>query len=979
MPEPGSEEDWALELAAAFAVPDESKVQILDLVSRFSSAPSMAHGPTILPDSMPVLIISDPGLAEEGGMTPPPVMRATFVPPPMERTPPKGPPPGRDAIKARPASPAGPQSYDPTPAIPATPARPGGRALSFDPRATMVTIPGADDRNRSDGGATPAPLPSEKRTGTGALRGGKRLTRRFDDIGMLGSGGMGEVFRVVDRDLNRILALKVIREDLVSNPRALSRFVAEAQVTGQLQHPGIVPVHEMGRLPDGRLYFAMREVRGRDFGSVIADLHDYRTASGWQQTPTGMTFRRLLDAFLKVCEAMAYAHSRNVIHRDLKPDNIIVGEFGEVLVLDWGLARVIGQDDILDDDIGEFIVTDRTNDDINATVVGAVAGTPSYMPPEQATGERHKQGTWSDVWSLGALLYEILTGRAPYIGRDADHILAQVVARAPEPVPSAPDIPEPLRQITHKALSRDPAGRYPSAAELLADVSQWLEGAKRREAALQQLRQAEDRARSIGGMLARVAALRAEADLHLMTVHAAESVELKKMAWKRLEEARGLERGADVLETVAAQLASAALVQAPDLAEANVFLADHYQRAHARAEARGNDASAERYRILLQAHDNGRHAKYLQGDGAFTLHTDPPFATVEIYRYVERDRRLTVEPFGKRLTTPINAMSLPMGSYILVISMPGRAPVRYPLFIRREEHWDGRAPESSDPHPIYLPEYDQLEESEVYIPAGWTWVGVDIESGGRIPKSRVWIDGFVIQRDPVTCKEYVEFLNDLSRRWRNEDAQRWAPTPHPRAHAHIRLDGSGHWALPLDATGEPIGRDWPVTMIDWHSAVAYAAWRSARQGRRWQLPAELEWEKAARGVDGRTYPFGGWIDPTWCAMSDSHTGPPSAFAVGDFPDDESAYGVRGMAGNARDWCRDRYTPRGPRVSSRGRMGAERTAVPSTDDPTWRSVRGGSWQSRAEDCTTTWRHGWLDDERLVDIGFRLIRPIRDSGP
>ena len=834
------------------------------------------------------------------------------------------------------------------------------------------------EEERADAAAASRNHGSEATTHRGVLADvavARTLTRRYAEIGTLGSGGMGEVFRVLDRDLNRTVALKAIRRDLMANPRALSRFVSEAQVTGQLQHPGIVPVHDIGRLPDGRMYFAMQEVRGRELGDVIREVHEARSAVGWEPAPSGWTFRRLVDAFLKVCEAVGYAHVRKVIHRDIKPENILVGEFGEVLVLDWGLARVTDDDIDFTDDLGQAIVTDRARDNRNATVAGAIAGTPAYMPPEQARGDREAQGTWSDVWSLGAVLYELLSGRAPFVGPDAESILAMVLKQDVAPLPATADVPEPLRNVVSKALQRDPRKRYRNAGELAADINAWIEGSRRREAALLLVRQAEERGRSIGGMAGRAAALRAEADRHLSTLHPTETVDLKRLAWRRFEEARGLERGADVLETVAAQLASAALVQVTDLPEAHAFLADHYQRAHARAEARGNEAATERYRTLLQAHDNGRHAKYLAGDGTITLFTDPEEATVDMFRYVERDRMMVLEPFGKPQKLPLRGMPIPMGSYQFVIRAPNRHVTRYPVHIRRGEHWQGISPDTTSTVPIYLPSQNEVEEDEIYVPPGWFSAGIDVET--NTPRAKVWIDGFVIQRFPVTNAQYLEFLNDLLRKWRNEDALRFAPWPHVRAFAgamQLEKDRSGHYALPPDTNGDPIGRDWPVSMIDWNGAVAYAQWVSARDGKPWTLPYEFEWEKAARGVDGRTFPMGNHMDPTWTCMGDSHLGHPTHASVEAYPADESPYGVCGMAGNVRDWCRDRYTVRGPRISSKAKIGLDRQTAPIHGEPIRRAVRGGSWMGRAEDCASTWRNGFLDDEHLIDVGFRLVRAL-----
>ena len=247
--------------------------------------------------------------------------------------------------------------------------------------------------------------------------------QRYQDIGLLGIGGMGEVRLVQDRQLGRAIAMKIIKRELSSSATTQARFIAEAQATAQLQHPGIVPVHELGTLPDGRHYFTMTRVRGRTLAEVISGVQAVSTEGSWEITPAGWTFRRLIDVFHRVCESVAYAHDCGVIHRDLKPENIMLGSHGEVLVLDWGLAKVRGQRDIaaeqgdfdLDDSNAstpQRVVTQRSSDDSQATRMGVVTGTPAYMAPEQASGEIDLIDERSDVYALGAMLY-----------RHADHAI----------------------------------------------------------------------------------------------------------------------------------------------------------------------------------------------------------------------------------------------------------------------------------------------------------------------------------------------------------------------------------------------------------------------------------------------------------------------------------------------------------------------------------------------------------------------------
>lgn len=215
---------------------------------------------------------------------------------------------------------------------------------------------------------------------------------KYVDLGLIGAGGMGEVRRVFDPELSRVVAMKIIRPELLRHKNVLARFVEETQATAQLQHPGIVPLYERGQLPDGRLYFTMKEVNGRTLGDVILSLHAASTADAWLPDSQGWTFRRVIDAFHKVCETLAYAHARGVVHRDLKPSNVMVGSFGEVLVMDWGLARVRGA--LSHDSSAEYspVITDRAQDPAFATQVGHIHGTPAYMAPELARGEVDRLG-----------------------------------------------------------------------------------------------------------------------------------------------------------------------------------------------------------------------------------------------------------------------------------------------------------------------------------------------------------------------------------------------------------------------------------------------------------------------------------------------------------------------------------------------------------------------------------------------------------
>ena len=336
---------------------------------------------------------------------------------------------------------------------------------------------------------------------------------RYLNIGVLGKGGMGEVLKVKDQVLNRDLAMKIIHPNILQNKSALARFIEEAQICAQLQHPNIVPIHELGILPDGRYYFTMKEINGIEFTELIHAVHDASAEQVWRTTPDGITFRRLIQIFHTICETMAFAHSNGVIHRDLKPENIMIGDFGEVLVVDWGIAKVLGQNWEMEDDLLETIVqTDRSEGNTMATQMGMIAGTPAYMSPEQARGEIKLIKAQSDVYTLGAILYQILSGRPPYTGVSALEIVEKVKITKPltllttitlnnsieENTPinleefEEGKIPRPLVDICEKAMEREIEYRYSSAGEFAKEILNWLEGAQKRDKALKEFEAATD-------------------------------------------------------------------------------------------------------------------------------------------------------------------------------------------------------------------------------------------------------------------------------------------------------------------------------------------------------------------------------------------------------------------------------------------------------------------------------------------------------
>ena len=288
----------------------------------------------------------------------------------------------------------------------------------------------------------------------------------------IAEGSMGSIHQVYDKNLNRSSVLKIILPKIQEDPALFRQFIKEAQITARLEHPNIIPVHDIGIIDGDRLHFAMKEVHGDTLATILRQLK-----AGSEEHVLRFTFYALLTIFRKICDAVAFAHSLGILHRDIKPDNIMVGGFGEVLMMDWGIAKLIGDKEIEPPENIGAVFSNVANSEV--TLSGVVKGSPAFMSPEQAKGLGDKINKRSDVFLLGSTLYNIATLHAPYTGSDIEETLENAqqgnlissALRAPDR-----NIPRELIRIIEKAMAFNPDERYANVDLLIVDIDALLEG-----------------------------------------------------------------------------------------------------------------------------------------------------------------------------------------------------------------------------------------------------------------------------------------------------------------------------------------------------------------------------------------------------------------------------------------------------------------------------------------------------------------------
>ena len=987
---------------------------------------------------------------------------------------------------------------------------------------------------------------------------------RFELGPEIGVGGLGRVVLGKDRLLGREVAVKEMHGGR-STAEMNERFLREARVAGRLMHPNIVPVFEVGvreesadvggaaeghgdarrRPPAVRQvpYFVMGRIVGRDLGEILRDIEE-----GDAETIAAFPRPRLLRVFQEVCQAVAYAHDQGVIHRDLKPANVMVGNYGEVYVVDWGLAKVHREPGEPGPPAEKPHQEDQESvhpgdPSARLTLEGEVVGTPAYMPPEQAEGRIEAIDERSDIYSLGAILYEILTFRPPFEGGTAGEILS-VVTRGGLTPPSKRftavlrdrgetnragglarfgPVPELLEGTVLKAMAREKSRRYASVKELYEEVQRFLDGEKQREYNRQMAFSKVAAGRSIVEKMERVRAeanaLEKEAEEAKRSLRSFSPWEQKAGFYALMDRVLDLRRQVVDLFTEAGATFQSALEFERGNPQARAALADLYWDQFLREEKAGDEDEMRRCKRLVWQYNDGQYDERLKGDGTlavatkyFPCHcltegrmvtpeelggreargvssveksgreddnstgdtervtqcgvmgyhplsgraldgresaeglsdlepgkpirlnvhgpeckTEPlDGADVWLCRYEERNKilvpckpappdspdgasasagqnqagasadksRQTDPPDPSGLAggqarpsdvppkdvldrlydpgspyrpteglylgkTPIPQFKIPMGSYLLILAYredPAWARVRVPVFIGRN------ADESVD---VTLYRESDIPDGFVQVAGGRFIYQGDRENAHSFPKSIEETDDVFMATFPVTVRQYQDFLDALVKRDPGEASRRvpresetsgwyWpkteegtyrAPTAAWREEAPGPLENvaRGLSQCPLDPE-----EAWPVLAVSWEDAMAYAAWFRGVAGFLASLPHEVMWERAARGADGRAYPFGKHFDSTFANTYGSHDGPHRPGVVDSFPVDESPFGVRGLCGNAIDWC-----------------------VNGAENSRRRLLRGGGWPFHGVTGRCSYRRAHLASHVHDAFGFRLI--------
>jgi eukaryotic-like serine/threonine-protein kinase len=743
---------------------------------------------------------------------------------------------------------------------------------------------------------------------------------RYSEACSLGEGGHGTVHRCIDLVLRRPVAVKRTRAQLLGDEDTEQLLEREARILARLEHPNIIPIYDAGRDPEHGPYYVMREVEQLTLEHVLD-----RLRLGDPQATRDFTQKRLLRMFMQICRAIDYVNSRGVVHCDLKPANILLGDFGQVLIADWGMAA------------------------LDSESYRPHGGTHGFMAPEQyRIGERLDART--DVFALGAILYEALTlqpamsrdAPRPHPGSGAPWLVPPIVP----PSERAPDrkIAVELDHVCQRALCTVREQRFQRAGELADAIEQVLEGTLELERRAAEAERQVELGCELAGHYRELDEARPE------SVASIARLKQRIPPWAPLEAKRARWELEDMLEITDAlrvrtfQAAAAAFEQALDAVPGHTAarrrLAELYHVELEHARRRRDESNRIYFQRLVEQNDvallggGGTH-------GVLDIKCRDAVAELTLETYREQDRRLIVTE-----SQPLAAgsVSLLPGTYRVVVRCAGRA-ASMPISLGAGDVKRLR---------VDADLLRTLADDEVLVCGGTVLLGGSHETDATEPRE-INVPAFVMQRFPTTFSEYLSFLDALA-----EEGQSAKP--------HLPCSDLGVPLVEFTGAGFQLGQQLraaagdgaqrlPVFGVTVNSAAAYARWLSRRTGMRLRLPTDDEWEKAARGADGRLYPWGNHFEATFCKMRTSRPGPSSPSPVGAFAADESPFGVRDLAGGVADW-----TVPSPEMAE------------SPDGMLLAHSRGGAWCDQAADCRLPACQEYAFGARSQRVGFRLVRPL-----
>lgn len=683
---------------------------------------------------------------------------------------------------------------------------------------------------------------------------------RYKVEGAFAHGGMGAVLRARELNIGRTVAMKVILKDKQASPEHLQRFLQEARLTGRLEHPNIVPVHELGHDEQGKPYYTMKFVQGKTLHEILG-----RIKGGDVDTLAHYSLGQLLTIFQKVCDAVAFAHSRGVIHRDLKPENIMVGDYGEVLVMDWGLATMVHNQ--------QPVTSDTPTDlDLNAdvdvvhTMDGSVMGTPQFMSPEQADGKVGEMDGRTDIFLLGGILYNILTLRPPVSGRSVTEFLQKIRSGdIPAPTSFNPresklrartqsgatqqstppvslrhcpgnKVPESLSAVAMKALAQKKADRYQTVIELQKDVEAYQGGfattaehASVPKLVLLMVRRNRKACLAAGTLTLLFAigfsifvrvqqrAKKARYDDLIRSAH----VNHDRQNWQATIEA--LTKAAVILEQPADRR----------------WLVDCLV-ASAREQIKGQHwgMAAIQLQKALTLDPHNREVSALMplalGEGFLTITAGFAGEWVE---FAVDDTEPTSQP-RSRAPLPVQNLKFSAGMHHFEIWTNGQRFISLPTEIVRGQSTTIAIPVTQIPAG-----YEYIHEGEFISGDDGTE-----QRDGRVGPQRKKLGSYFMKRSPVSVTEYARF-------WQSPAYEAILGRILKTYNVSLGVLTDGATTLrdikPYEfKEGGPFPENLAVRSISYYEALAYAEWAGAR------LPTEEEWEKAVRGIDGRAFPAG---------------------------------------------------------------------------------------------------------------------------